>query len=45
LPSSQGADVVVRRDPTRILAIPVNAPGILIDVDTPEEYEKLRSTF
>ena len=45
LPSSQGADVAVRRDPTRILEIPVNAPGILIDVDTPEEYEKLRSTF
>ena len=42
LPSSQGADVVVRRDPGRIIEIPVNAPGILIDVDTPEEYEKLR---
>jgi molybdenum cofactor cytidylyltransferase len=42
LPSSQGADVVVRRDPGRIIEIPVNTPGILIDVDTPEEYEKLR---
>jgi molybdenum cofactor cytidylyltransferase len=45
LPSTQGADVVVRRDPGRIIEIPVNAPGILIDVDTPEEYEELRQTF
>ena len=45
LPSSQGADVVVRRDPGRIIEIPVNAPGILTDIDTPEEYEKLRATF
>jgi molybdenum cofactor cytidylyltransferase len=45
LPSSQGADVVVRREPDRIIEIPVNAPGVLIDVDTPEEYEKLRKRF
>ena len=45
LPSTQGADVVVRRDPGRIIEIPINAPGILIDVDTPEEYEKLRESF
>jgi molybdenum cofactor cytidylyltransferase len=44
LPSSQGADVVVRRDPERIIEIPVNAPGILIDVDTPDEYEKLQQS-
>jgi molybdenum cofactor cytidylyltransferase len=45
LPSSQGADVVVRRDPARITEIPVNAAGILTDIDTPEDYEKLRATF
>jgi molybdenum cofactor cytidylyltransferase len=45
LPSSQGADVVVRRDPGRLIEIPVNRPGILVDVDTPEDYEKLRETF
>jgi molybdenum cofactor cytidylyltransferase len=45
LPSSQGADVVVRRDPSRITEIPVNAAGILTDIDTPEDYEKLRATF
>src|SRR5262245_58288154 len=45
LPSSQGADVVVRRDSKRIIEIPVNARGILVDVDTPEEYEKLRLAF
>src|SRR4029079_18305043 len=41
LPSSQGADVVVRRDPGRIIEIPVNTPGILVDVDTPEDYGQL----
>src|SRR5262245_12814145 len=45
LPSSQGADVVVRRDPSRITEIPVNAGGIIADIDTPEDYEKLRATF
>jgi molybdenum cofactor cytidylyltransferase len=42
LPSSQGADVVVRRNVGRIVEVPVNSPGILIDVDTPDEYEKLK---
>jgi molybdenum cofactor cytidylyltransferase len=41
LPSSRGADVVVRKDPGRIIEIPVNTPGILVDVDTPEEYGRL----
>jgi molybdenum cofactor cytidylyltransferase len=45
LPSSQGADAVVRRDPGRIVEIPVNAAGILTDIDTPEDYQKLRTTF
>jgi molybdenum cofactor cytidylyltransferase len=45
LPSTQGADAVVRRDPSRIIEIPVNAPGILIDVDTPGDYDELLETF
>ena len=42
LPASQGADVVVRRNAGRIVEVPVNSPGILIDVDTPDEYQKLK---
>jgi molybdenum cofactor cytidylyltransferase len=41
LPSSEGANIVVRKDPNRIVEVPVNAPGILVDVDTPEQFEKL----
>jgi molybdenum cofactor cytidylyltransferase len=41
LPASQGANVVVRKDPTRIIEVPVNAPGILIDIDTPEQFIQL----
>jgi molybdenum cofactor cytidylyltransferase len=41
LPPSQGANIVVRKDPRRILEVAVDAPGILVDVDTPEDFEKL----
>lgn len=41
LPPSQGANIVVRRDPGRIVEVQVDSPGILVDVDTPEEFEKL----
>src|SRR5437870_8267669 len=37
LPSTEGANIVVRKDPGRIIEVPVNAPGILVDVDTPEQ--------
>jgi len=43
LPSTQGANIVVRKDPGRIVEVSVNAPGILVDIDTPEDFEKLRS--
>jgi molybdenum cofactor cytidylyltransferase len=43
LPSSQGADVVVRRDPSRILEVAVKTPGILVDVDTPEQFAQFQS--
>jgi molybdenum cofactor cytidylyltransferase len=41
LPPSQGANIVVRRDPSRISEVAVEAPGILVDIDTPEDFEKL----
>jgi molybdenum cofactor cytidylyltransferase len=41
LPASQGANIVVRRDPSRIIEVPVNAPGVLVDIDTPEDLKKL----
>ena len=41
LPPSQGANIVVRKNPARIVEVPVDAPGILVDIDTPEDFEKL----
>ena len=41
LPASQGANIVVRKDASRVLEVTVNAPGVLVDVDTPEDFEKL----
>jgi molybdenum cofactor cytidylyltransferase len=42
LPSSQGANVVVRRDPKRIVEVAVNDAGILVDIDTPEDFRRLQ---
>ena len=41
LPPSQGTNIVVRKNPARIVEVSVNAPGILVDIDTPEDLEKL----
>jgi CTP:molybdopterin cytidylyltransferase MocA len=41
LPPSQGANIVVRRDPDRVVQVAVDAPGILVDIDTPEDFKKL----
>lgn len=41
LPESEGANIVVRKDPARITEVPVSAPGILLDIDTPEQFQKL----
>lgn len=43
LPSSEGANSVVRRNPARVVEVPVNEPGILVDIDTPEDFEKMQS--
>jgi len=42
LPESSGANTVVRRDPGRIIEVALDDPGILIDVDTPADFEDLR---
>lgn len=41
LPPSQGANIVVRRDPGRLVEVFVDSPGILVDIDTPEDFENL----
>jgi len=45
LGTSEGANIVVRRDPSRILQVSVNSPGVLMDVDTPEDFRKLQSIY
>lgn len=40
-PRSGGARVVVRRDPRRVVEIPVPDPAVLEDIDTPEAYRDL----
>lgn len=37
----KGLNAVVRRDPARVTEVPVDDPGVLWDVDTPEQFEKL----
>lgn len=45
LPASQGANIVVRRDPGRIVDVPVSASGVLVDIDTPEQFEDLQKNL
>lgn len=39
-PLDKGAKVVVRKDPARVREVPLDDPGILADIDTPEEYTR-----
>lgn len=36
-----GAKAVVRADPRRVLDVEVDDPGVLVDVDTPEDYDRM----
>ena len=45
LPPTAGANIVVRKNPARIVEAPVSTPGILVDIDTPEQFEKLREDY
>jgi molybdenum cofactor cytidylyltransferase len=40
-PNDEGARAVVRKDPTRVLAVPVDDPAVLEDFNTPEDYKQL----
>jgi molybdenum cofactor cytidylyltransferase len=39
-PLDQGAKVVVRKDPSRVREVQLDDPGILADIDTPEDYAR-----
>ena len=39
-PLDQGAKVVVRKDPSRVREIQLDDPGILADIDTPQDYAR-----
>jgi CTP:molybdopterin cytidylyltransferase MocA len=36
-----GARAVVRADPARVLDVDVGDPGVIVDIDTPEDYARL----
>src|SRR5262245_11375230 len=42
---NEGLNVVVRRDARRIIEVRVDDPGVLRDVDTPEEFEALLAEY
>ena len=39
-PLEKGAKVVVRKDPARVRQVPLDDPGIVADIDTPQEYRR-----
>ena len=41
LPPDVGANTVVRRDPGRVLEIPQESAGVVVDVDTPDQFQSL----
>ena len=41
LPADQGANIVLRRDPGRVIEAVVSDAGVLRDVDTPEDFDDL----
>lgn len=40
-PDEQGARAVVHADPARVVEVAVDDPGILVDVDTPDDFRRL----
>ena len=45
LSATQGANIVVHKDPGRIVEVQVDSPGILVDVDTPEDFLRLQNEY
>jgi molybdenum cofactor cytidylyltransferase len=45
LPPDEGLNVYLRRQAAETLEMPVTSPGVLLDLDTPEEYERLRGEY
>jgi molybdenum cofactor cytidylyltransferase len=41
LTPTEGLNTVVRRDPARVIHVPVADQGVLCDIDTPQQLEKL----
>lgn len=42
-PYSEGARAVVRQDPARIVEVGVEDPGVVLDIDTPQELAEART--
>jgi molybdenum cofactor cytidylyltransferase len=45
LPAGSGLNVYLRQRAVETLEVPVDSPDILCDLDTPDDYERLRQTF
>jgi CTP:molybdopterin cytidylyltransferase MocA len=45
LPPGLGLNAYLRRQAAATLLLPVASPGVVCDLDTPEDYERLRATF
>ncbi len=44
-PAELGLNTYVRHHATQTLEVPVSSPGVLWDMDTPEDYERLRRNW
>ena len=45
LPADRGINAYFRDNATEVREVPVPSPGVLCDLDTPEDYERLRQTW
>lgn len=45
LPPEQGLNQLLRQFADEVVAVPVDSPGVLVDLDSPADYERLREMF
>jgi|HubBroStandDraft_6_1064221.scaffolds.fasta_scaffold06227_4 molybdenum cofactor cytidylyltransferase len=45
IPAGEGFNWLVRREAARVVEVPVASPSVLFDLDTPDDYERLRQTW